>query len=129
MMSSSAERSRTCSATRVGCAGSPGAVAVAAEVEGVDVIVVAESLRDPVPVAGVVEGAVDEDERGLVVLAVVPELEFEAVGVEEVGDGFHGVRFPLSVESGTLKIYTLRDANPNENRNGVPTIPRRRFPR
>jgi hypothetical protein len=69
---------------------------------------------------------VDEDERGLVVLAVVPELEFEAVGVEEVGDGFHGVRFPLSVESGTLtlKIYTLKDANPNENRHGVPTIPR-----
>jgi hypothetical protein len=66
---------------------------------------------------------VDEDERGLVVLAVVPELEFEAVGVEEVGDWFHGVRFPLSVVSGTLKIYTLRDADPNENRHAIPTIP------
>ena len=31
----------------------------------------------------------NEDERGLVVLAVIPELEFEAVGVEEVRDGFH----------------------------------------
>jgi hypothetical protein len=28
-----------------------------------------------------------------VVLAVVPELEFEAVGVEEVGDGFHDSLF------------------------------------
>jgi hypothetical protein len=33
---------------------------------------------------------VDEDYRRLVVLAVIPELEFEAVGVEEVRDGFHG---------------------------------------
>ena len=74
----------------VGGAGSPAGVAVAAEVEGVDVVVAAEVAGDPVPVAGVVEGAVDEDEGGLVVGAVVPELELEAVGVEEVGDGFHG---------------------------------------
>jgi len=71
-------------------AGSPGGVAVSAEIEGVDVIVAAEVVGDPIPIAGVVEGAVNEDERGFVVGAVVPELEFEAIGVEEVGDGFHG---------------------------------------
>jgi len=62
---------------------------MAAEVERVDVILLTERARDPVPIAGVVEGAMNKDERGLVVLAVVPELEFEAVRVEEVGDGFH----------------------------------------
>jgi hypothetical protein len=64
--------------------------------------VVAERLGDPVPVAGVVECAMDEDYRGLVVLTVVPELEFEAVGVEEVRDGFHSLRFLLSVPSQEL---------------------------
>jgi len=44
---------------RVGSAFGPGAVAVAAEVQGVDVVVVGEGLGDPVPVAGVVESAVD----------------------------------------------------------------------
>ena len=46
---------------RVRGAGSPGGVAVAAKVERVDVIVRTERLGDPVPVARVVEGAVDED--------------------------------------------------------------------
>ena len=81
-------------ANGVGCAVGPGAVAVAAEVECVDVVVVAERLRYPVPVAGVVQGAVDQNDRGLVILAVVPELELQAVGVEEVRDGFQCDRAP-----------------------------------
>ena len=72
-------------------AGRPGAVAVAAEVEGIDVEIVAKGAGDPVPVAGVVESAVDEQERGFGVVAPVPELEFEAVGVEEVGYGFQNI--------------------------------------
>src|SRR5271154_4606749 len=86
----------------VGGAFGPGTVAVAAEIEGVDMVVVAERLGDPVPVAGMVQGAVDENYGGLMVLAVVPELEFEAVGVEEVRDGFHGLRFLPSVPSQEL---------------------------
>src|SRR5882757_3120929 len=73
----------------VGGARRPGAVAVPAQIERVDVIAVAEFLSDPIPIAGVVERAVDQNEGRLAVLTVIPELEFETVGVEEVGDGFH----------------------------------------
>src|SRR6266436_7798389 len=73
----------------VGGARRPGTVAVAAQIERVDVIAVAEFLGHPIPIAGVIERAVNQNESGLAVLTVIPELEFEAVGVEEVGDGFH----------------------------------------
>ena len=58
-------------------------------------VVAAKVAGDPVPVTGVVEGAMDEDQGGLVVGAVVSELKFEAVGVEEVGDGFQGKKIAL----------------------------------
>jgi hypothetical protein len=90
-------------ADSVGGAGSPTRVAVPAEVESVDVVVAAEVAGDPVPATGVVESAVDEDEGGLVVGAVVPELEFEAVGVEEMGDGFHGFS-TLTLIGGWLEV-------------------------
>jgi hypothetical protein len=70
-------------------AGSPGAVAVAAQVQRVDVIVLAQRAGHPIPIARVIEGAVNEEECGLSIGAVIPELKLEAVGVEEVGDGFH----------------------------------------
>jgi hypothetical protein len=38
-----------------------------------------------------------------VVGAVVPELEFEAVGVEEMGDGFHGFS-TLTLIHGWLEV-------------------------
>src|SRR5262249_7756039 len=75
---------------RVGRAGGPGGIAVATEVERVDVVMGAQRLRDPVPVARVVEGAVDENKGGLGVRAVVPKLQLESIGVKKVGDGFHG---------------------------------------
>ena len=71
-------------------AGCPGAVAVATQIERVDMIVLAEDACDPVPIARVVERTVHQNQRGLVVLAIVPKLEFQAIGIEEVGDGFHG---------------------------------------
>src|SRR6266850_3681767 len=73
----------------VGGARRPGAIAVAAQIQRVDVIAAAEFLGHPIPIAGVVERAVDQNEGRLAVLAVIPELKFEAVGIEEVGDGFH----------------------------------------
>src|SRR5258708_31180169 len=73
----------------VGGSRRPSAVAVAAQIERVDVIAVAEFLSYPIPIASVVERAVNQNESGLAVLTVIPELEFEAVGIEEVRDGFH----------------------------------------
>src|SRR5712672_2959877 len=73
----------------VGGARRPGAIAVAAQMERVDVIAFAEFLGDPIPIACVVERAVHENEGGFAVLTVIPELQLEAVGVEEVRDGFH----------------------------------------
>jgi hypothetical protein len=89
----------------VGGAGSPGAIAMAAQVERENVIVLAKNARDPIPIASVVEAAVDEDQRRLAVLAVVPELQFEAVGVEEVGNGFHGAPFAIR-STNRLRKYT-----------------------
>ncbi len=77
----------------VGSAGGPSAVAVTAQVQREDVIAFAQDPRDPIPVAGMVQTAVNQNQRRLAVLAIVPELQLEAVGVEEVRDGFHGVLF------------------------------------
>src|SRR5258708_26127732 len=59
----------------------PGAVAVSAQIERIDVVVFAKRARNPVPVAGVVQPAMHQHQSGLVVLAVVPELELEAVRI------------------------------------------------
>src|SRR5215472_9993246 len=55
-------------------AGRPCAVAVAAQVQGVDVIVRAQRSGYPVPAPGVVKAAMDEDQRRLAVLTEIPEL-------------------------------------------------------
>src|SRR6266852_2174501 len=77
----------------VGSTGGPSAVAVSAQVEREDVIAFAQDPRDPIPVASVVQSAVNQNQRRLAVLAIVPELQLEAVGIEEVRDGFHRALF------------------------------------
>ena len=67
----------------------PAAITMATQIERINVILVGEGSCYPIPIAGVVEGAVHEDERGLVVLAIVPKLQLKTVGVKEVRDGFH----------------------------------------
>src|ERR1700686_205780 len=80
----------------IGGAGRPSAVAVAAQIQRVDVIALAQTARYPVPIAGMVETAVNENQRRFVVLPIVPELQLEAVGIEEVRDRFHGtLRNPM----------------------------------
>src|SRR5262249_3554178 len=66
----------------------PSAVAVAAQIECVDVIILAQIAGHPIPIARVITSAVDENERRLVLAAPIPELKLEAVGVEVVGDRF-----------------------------------------
>ena len=68
----------------------PGTIAVPAQVKRVHVVALAEFLGHPVPIARVVERTVHQNQGRLAVLAVIPELQLEAVGIEEVGDGFHG---------------------------------------
>jgi hypothetical protein len=60
------------------------AVAVPAQVERVDVEIVPQRARHPVPVARVVESAVDEQERRPPLAAPVPELQLQPVRVEKV---------------------------------------------
>jgi hypothetical protein len=75
---------------------------VPAEIECVNVEVLAESPRHPVPVAGVIQAAVHQDEGRFPILSPIPELELEAVGVEKVGDGFHVV-LPNSAQSAGIR--------------------------
>src|SRR2546422_6900565 len=67
----------------------PRAVAVPAQIERVDVIVLAQGTRHPIPVPGMIQPAVNQHQRRLRVLTVVPELELQAVRIEEVRDRFH----------------------------------------
>src|SRR5713101_5775816 len=89
----------------VGSAGGPSAVAVSAQVEREDVIAFAQDPRDPIPVASVVQSAVNQHQRRLAVLAIVPELQLEAVGVEKVRDGFHRALFAIRCVN-RLRKYT-----------------------
>jgi hypothetical protein len=58
---------------------SPGAVAVAAEVERIYVVSFAEGPSDPIPIAGMIQTSMNKDECGLTGRAVVPKLEFQAI--------------------------------------------------
>src|SRR5262249_28389970 len=46
--------------------------------------------RHPVPAAGVVQPAVHQHQRRFSITPVIPELKFQTIGIEEVGDRFHG---------------------------------------
>src|SRR5882762_6365139 len=107
----------------VGGARRPGAVAVAAQIERVDVVAFAEFLSDPIPIASVVERAVDQNEGRLAVLTVIPELQFEAVRVEEVGDGFHFSRRALGSQMlrRGKKIHGFLGNRQAEGREGLST--------
>lgn len=67
----------------------PGAVAVAAEIERINVVMFAQRPRYPVPVARVVQPAVDQHQCWLAVLPVIPKLQLQPVGIKEMRDWFH----------------------------------------
>src|SRR5262245_56565962 len=54
-------------------------VAVPAQVERVDVEIVAQGPRHPIPIARVVEAAVYQQQRRLALRAPIPELQLEPV--------------------------------------------------
>src|SRR5580698_9822623 len=70
---------------------SPRAVPVTSQIERIHAVMLAQRARDPVPVAGVIQAAVDQHERGFSVLSVVPELQFQPVGVKKMRDWLHEV--------------------------------------
>src|SRR5579871_2188850 len=67
-------------AHRIVAAGRPGAVAMAAQVGGDDVVVAAQVLGHPVPVAAVVAPAVQQDEVRRAVVAPVDIVEPKPLG-------------------------------------------------
>jgi hypothetical protein len=69
---------------------------VAAQIHGVDVEILAQGAGYPIPVAGVIQAAVDQYERGFAILAPVPEMELEAMGIVIVRDGFQVIYVPRS---------------------------------
>ena len=67
---------------------SPGAIAVPAQIERVDMVIVAQRFSHPIPIARVIQAAMYQDQRRLAFGAPIPELELQPVGVKEVRDGF-----------------------------------------
>ena len=57
-----------------------------AQIHGVDVEMLAQRARHPVPVAGVIQAAMHQEQRRLAVLSPIPELQFQAIGIVIVGD-------------------------------------------
>ncbi len=72
-------------------AGRPVAVAVAAQIHGVDVKMFPEDTRYPIPVARVIETAVHQHKRGLAVLSPIPEVQLQAMRIEVVRDRFQSL--------------------------------------
>src|SRR5258706_14971665 len=70
----------------VGSAGRPGAIAMTTQVERVNVIVAAKVARHPIPVAGMIERAMHEQQGGLAFTAPVPELQAQSMRIEKMGN-------------------------------------------
>ena len=64
----------------------PRAVAVPAQIQRIDVVVVSQRPRYPVPVPCVVEPAMHQDHGGLSIRAPVPKLKLQTMRVEEMRD-------------------------------------------
>jgi hypothetical protein len=54
--------------------GRPSAISVAAQIQRVHVIMLAQRSGHPIPVPSMIEAAVHQDKRRLCILSVVPEL-------------------------------------------------------
>jgi hypothetical protein len=59
----------------------PLAVSVASKINGVDVKLFAKGPGYPVPVASMIQTSVNKDERRLALIAPIPEVKFQPVGV------------------------------------------------
>ena len=66
----------------------PTAIPMATQIQRIDMKILAERSSDPIPVAGVIQTAVYQQKWWFTVAAPIPELQFEAVRVKEVGDWF-----------------------------------------
>ena len=92
----------------VAAADRPLRVAVAAQVGGDDVEVAPQILRHPVPVAGVVAAAVDQQQRRLVGIPPVDVLQLEALGDEGVRGGadqrVHAAAYIAAREAGATVV-------------------------
>src|SRR5262249_2627490 len=76
---------------RVERAGRPRAVAMPAQVNRVNMEIVAQRPRHPVPIPRVIQTAVNQDHRGLAFSPPVPELQLQTVRVEEMRNGFQRI--------------------------------------
>src|SRR5579864_8201963 len=68
---------------------SPSAVAVAAQIKSIDVIMLTQRARDPIPVARMVQPSMNQHYRRQALPAVVPELQLQSIGIKEMGNRFH----------------------------------------
>src|SRR5579871_2348747 len=108
----------------------PRAVPVPPQIQRKYVIVAAQLLRDPIPIARVIQRAVHQHQRRLSVLTVIPELKLQPVRVKEMRNRFHCRNRPFTQAPGapnhaTIKIYTLLFArrSTNANRRTEATLP------
>ena len=59
----------------------------------------AERARYPIPVAGVIQAAMHQQQRRQVVAPPIPKLQLQAIGIVIVGDGFQS-----NYSTGRLKL-------------------------
>src|SRR5579884_3129447 len=88
-------------------AGGPCAVSVSAQINSIDVIMLPQRTRHPVPVARMIKPTMDEHQRGFAILPVIPELELKAVRIKKVRDRFHVFRHIFWITSAVLKMQDI----------------------
>ena len=66
----------------------PGAVAMPAQIHGIDVEMFTERTRHPIPIARVIQAAMHQNQRRLAFRSPIPELQLQPVGVKEMRNGF-----------------------------------------
>ena len=69
--------------------GCPTAVAVAAEIRRNHPEVVAESVGNKIPAAGVISASVDKNQIGFMVVPPIPKVKFQAMRMVVLGDWLH----------------------------------------
>jgi hypothetical protein len=90
------------------CARRPRAVAVPAQIERVDVIIVAQGAGDPIPASRVIETPMHQKHGGFAVRSPIPELQFETVRIKIMGDRFQIDRIEKSRRRFTIFLTGRR---------------------
>src|SRR5277367_1034157 len=95
----------------------PPAVSMAAQIDGINMEVLAQGARHPVPIACVVQPSVNQHQCGFPLLPPVPKLQLQAMRIVKMRDRFqatmlHKPRSPLTATPWDMLQLVLSETSP-----------------